>query len=127
MYMIKDQKFLRMYNAQQSLPKFNMRYPTVKSCTIVYTRMADSPGGNISDPHEQVKYVNLSGSSFVTIECYNTDCTKGYFDLHGIIDEMVDHHEESREGEMYCDGYLEKYSANQCLCKLIYIIKIEYV
>lgn len=116
-----------LWELKSRFPTFAERYPGVASCTITFNRTIDSPGGNISDPHEQVKYVNLSESSFVTINCYNIDCNNGFFDLHGIIDEMVSHREECREGEMYCNGYLEEYSANQCLCKLAYKIKIEYL
>ena len=62
----------------------------------------------------------------VTIECINSTCTKEYFDLRCIIDEMVNRHEINRTGVMFCDGMLEKYSVNQCRCKLEYEILIEY-
>ena len=123
---MQEQNFLRMYKAQQSLPVFNEIYKGVESCTIIYTRTADSPGGKYSDPKPLIKHISASESSMVTIECINTDCTKGYFDLRSEIDDMVYRHEEKRTGVMFCDGNLEKDSGYQCRCKLEYEIQIEY-
>lgn len=124
---MQEQNFLRMYRAQRCLPKFDVRYKNVKSCTITYTRTADSPRGNYSDPKPIIRNINISSeSSMVTIPCINSNCTKEYFDLHSVIDEMASHDETNKFGVMFCEGKLEKDCEYQCLCKLVYNIKLVY-
>ena len=128
--MTKDQKFLRMYKVKQCLPKFHILYPNVESCTIIYKRIADGPGGNFSDPTPHTQRVNISeDSSMVTVECLNQDCTEGYFYLDTVISDMVTHLETLRKDIMFCEnGWQdeERRGVHRCLCKLEYEIQIKY-
>ena len=115
-----------MYAAQQRCSAtFYDLYPNVSSCIIDYTYRSNGPSGNFS--HNDKLIVNtLQSSSLVAVVCYNPECTEGFFDLSGIIRNMVQNQEEVRDGVLSCKGEDDDDKIYDCRCKLEYEIKIEY-
>ena len=62
----------------------------------------------------------------IHVDCYNTDCTVGYFDLWSVVSGMYHNDETYREGTMECRGNEAPDHSNRCPCILEYQITIEY-
>ena len=62
----------------------------------------------------------------IHVDCYNNDCTVGYFDLWSVVSGMYHNDETCREGTMECRGNEAKDHNNRCPCRLEYRVTVDY-
>ena len=75
----------------------------------------------------QVKYVpNLENAKSVfRVDCLNTGCIRGDFDLTEALASAIKHHRTTVSGEMTCQGWMSKTTINTTPCHNVLRYKLS--
>ena len=101
-------------------------WPKAARIEVSYKRTYPSVFDLRPDEWRTVSYVPDFDAN-IPIDCYNTDCTVGYFDLWSVVSGMYHNGETFCEGTMECRGNEAPDHSNRCPCTLHYEITIEYI
>lgn len=96
----------------------------VTSIGISYKAVYTSAFG-VLERKDAIRYNSDNPADF-HIDCPNSDCTRGYFDLYPIVAQIISQHKTSEIGYMNCIGEEAKDHSNSCPTKLEYAICVEY-
>lgn len=100
-------------------------FPNVAQITINYEISHISAFGHIRINRTMIK--TPSDRNDFTIDCLNRECTEGWFDLKGVIWNMIRLKQITQSGDMRCNGYEAPDHMNQsCGGTLVYKINIKY-
>ena len=102
------------------------KFPELKSLTVEFEYF--SPEGVTRN--SQIKYtVNPDhAKSVFRLDCFNTECIRGDYDLSEVLVRAVAERQTSVAGEMRCEGWLSKTTIDRIPCHNIlrYKLSLEY-
>ena len=120
-----DERKTRMRYETQDRSLIKDLYPGVMGGVIEYTTSHLSPFSKNSITHKQTYSPNEK--NIFEINCPNSECSIGYFNLKNEIRDMVHHRQTEKLGTMECDGYEAYDHLNErCCSSLEYKISIAY-
>lgn len=102
------------------------KFPSVHSLSM---ELGQYDGNGMTRISQMKQTVNLErASSVMRIDCGNTDCVRGDFDLTGDLTRAVRGRRSSLSGELCCQGWRNKEVINKVRCGRVlrYKLTLEY-